>query len=288
MAAYFPAAADWMPVSVSVAVVAPTTVPPGWGPSVIGLPLKVHWMLGAVPAMPLPPAAVMVNVAWPPAAATASVGWARMATALQVLTWPTLEWPVTCTLAASKISNPGAAELHVVQRHVFDHVAIERQPPDDAVAGAAGGLEVVDRDVLPGGKGVAGEGIGRRGVVGFDVLGIDRRPAANGAGVADLFVIAVELDGVLHVGHGQVGVGAVSDDAALGGVGLHAEAGGGAVEGAVLDGHTVQAAVGLAADGQAVARAKGAVGDREIGAEGAAGLDGDVVVPGGNGEYWMS
>ena len=148
----------------------------------------------------------------------------------------------------------GGSDFYVGERDVGDGLVGEAE--DDSAVGAgggggAGGSDVGEMDVGENG----GEGIGSGAGVGGGV---------GGEIVEAIVVVGVDHDGVGNVGHRDVGVGDVLDEATVAFTGFEAEAVGGAVEGDVVDGEAVEAGLGLATDGDAMAGEDEAVFDVDV------------------------
>ena len=90
----------------------------------------------------------------------------------------------------------------------------------------------------------------------------------------------VERDGIGRVANADVVVDHVLSEAAARAVGLDADAVVGAVERKIEDANLADAAVGLAADGHAVAPVEVVVADGHVGCAAGAALDGHIVVAG--------
>lgn len=157
-------------------------------------------------------------------------------------------------------------DFHVVENNV--HHRFFRHGVENAGAGVAGGIrgsDVAEGDVFPD----------RRG--GSDGLSVIAGRIAR-LGIAAADVVAGDVERVLHVGHGDVGVGDIFHQPAGSASGFEAKTIRRSVEGDVGDGHVVEAVVGFPAYGNAVPGADRAIGNGDVAAIGALRFDGDVVV----------
>src|ERR1051326_1051091 len=100
----------------------------------------------------------------------------------------------------------------------------------------------------------------------------------------DFGIVAGDVDGNFDIGHFDVAVANIFDEAAAATIGFYAQATDGVFEGAIANGEVAHAAYRFAADGHAVAMQECAINDRDVFASGGparnrvAGFQRDIVI----------